>query len=58
MAIVIACQIALATPIGTACVTQTLVGGYHYMDYVKIGVPITVILTIAGIVLIPVVYGI
>ena len=58
MAIVIACQIALATPIGTACVTQTLVGGYHYMDYVKIGLPITVIMTIAGIILVPVIYGI
>lgn len=58
LAIVIACQIAFATPIGTACVTQTLVGGYHYKDYVKIGLPITVIMTIAGIVLIPIVYGI
>lgn len=57
IAIVIASQCAFATPIGTACMTQVMVGGYKYMDYVKVGVPITIILTIASIFLIPLCYG-
>lgn len=48
---------ALATPIGTPCVTQTLVGGYRYKDYVYIGLPITIILTILTCALLPLMYG-
>jgi len=48
---------ALATPIGTPCVTQTLVGGYRYKDYVYIGLPITIILTVLSCVLLPLMYG-
>lgn len=57
IALTIACQLATVTPIGTPCVTQTLVGGYRYMDYVKIGGPVTIVQTIACIILVPLVYG-
>ena len=57
LAIIIGGSTALATPIGTPAVTQTLVAGYRYMDYVKIGLPITIILTIISIILVPMVYG-
>lgn len=53
----LACQLATMTPIGSPCVTQTLVGGYRYMDYVKIGAPVTIAQMIACIILVPVVYG-
>lgn len=49
---------ALATPIGTPAVTQTLVAGYRYKDYIKVGLPITIILTIITCILCPIVYGI
>lgn len=55
--IIIGGSTALATPIGTPAVTQTLVAGYRYMDYVKIGLPITIILTIVTCVFAPIVYG-
>lgn len=45
LGIVVGSQVAIATPIGTASVTQTLVEGYQYSDYVKIGFPITVLST-------------
>ncbi|KOA19721.1 sodium-dependent dicarboxylate transporter SdcS [Clostridium homopropionicum DSM 5847] len=57
IAVIIACQLALATPVGTPCVTQTLVGGYKYKHYVIVGLPITLIMTIAAIIIIPAVYG-
>lgn len=55
--IVIGSSTALATPIGTPALTQTLVAGYRWMDYVKIGLPITVILTIVACFLTPMMYG-
>lgn len=55
--IIIGGSTALATPIGTPAVTQTLVAGYRYMDYVKVGLPITIILTIVTCVFAPMVYG-
>jgi len=57
IALTIGCMLATATPVGTPCVTQTLVGGYRYMDYVKIGLPITLAQVIVCILLVPVVYG-
>lgn len=53
----LACQLATATPIGSPCVTQTLVGGYKYMDYVKIGLPVTLLQAVACVLLVPVIYG-
>lgn len=58
IAVVIACQCAFATPVGTPCVTQTMVGGYKFMDYVKIGLPLNIITTVAAVFLIPLCYGI
>ena len=57
IAITIACQCAFSTPIGTPCVTQTMVGGYRFMDYVKVGLPINILMTIGAIILIPICYG-
>ncbi len=57
IAIVIASNNAIATPIGTPCVTQTLPAGYRYMDYVKFGLPINFILMLMLIIFMPLVYG-
>lgn len=57
LATTVACNLAFSTPIGTACVTQTLVGGYRYMDYVKIGLPINLVALILVALISPVVYG-
>ena len=57
IALTIGCMLATATPVGTPCVTQTLVGGYRYMDYVKLGFPITFVQMIICILLIPIVYA-
>lgn len=50
-------SMALATPIGTPSVTQTLVAGYRFMDYVHVGLPLTVLLTVLTCILCPLVYG-
>ena len=58
-AIVIGCiatNRACAAPVGTPCCTQTLPAGYKYMDYVKIGGPLCIILMIATVFLGPVIY--
>ncbi|WP_369281845.1 SLC13 family permease [Oscillibacter sp. GMB15532] len=52
----VATNLACATPVGTPCMTQTIPAGYKYMDYVKIGGPLCVILTIAAIFLCPIFY--
>lgn len=57
IALTLACQLSTMTPIGSPCVTQTLVGGYRYMDYVKIGVPVTILQAIVCILLVPIIYG-
>ena len=55
--VIIGSSTALSTPIGTPAVTQTLVAGYRYMDYVKIGLPINIILTIITCIFLPIIYG-
>lgn len=52
----VATNLACATPVGTPCCTQTLPAGYTYMDYVKIGGPLCIILIIAACILAPMVY--
>lgn len=52
----IACSIAIFTPVGTPCMTQTMVAGMKYTDYVKIGLPLAFILTIAAVFIGMVVY--
>lgn len=56
IAITLACNIAVFTPIGTPCMTQTLVAKLRYTDYIKIGLPLAVILTVATAFLSLVVY--
>lgn len=56
IAITLACNIAVFTPIGTPCMTQTLVAKLRYTDYIKIGLPLAVILTVATALLSLVVY--
>ncbi len=53
----VATNLACATPVGTPACTQTLPAGYKYMDYVKIGGPLCVILCIAAAVLCPIMYS-
>jgi solute carrier family 13 (sodium-dependent dicarboxylate transporter), member 2/3/5 len=57
LAAVIGCNLAFATPVGTTPVTMTLVGGYRFKDYTKVGGILTIILTLALIIVIPLVYG-
>jgi len=52
----IATNIATATPVGTTAVTMTLPTGYKYMDYVKIGLPLNVILLATACILCPIFY--
>jgi len=46
LGIAIASNLSIATPIGGTAMSQTLVGGYRFNDYLKLGLPITVIMTI------------
>jgi di/tricarboxylate transporter len=57
LAAVIGCNLAFATPVGTVPVTMTLIGGYRFKDYTKVGGILTLILTICLIIIIPLVYG-
>ncbi len=52
----VATNLACATPVGTPACTQTLPAGYKYMDYVKIGGPLCIILIVAACILCPIVY--
>lgn len=54
----VACLLAISTPIGTGAVTQTLVGGYKFKDYIKIGLPINLIIACMLCVIAPLVYAI
>jgi anion transporter len=57
IAITINANNAISTPIGTPCVTQTLPMGYRYMDYVRVGLPINLVLMILSCVLTPMIHG-
>ena len=52
----VATNLACATPVGTPACTQTLPAGYKYMDYMKIGGPLAIILMSAAAALAPVMY--
>ena len=52
----VATNLACATPVGTPACTQTLPAGYKYMDYMKIGGPLCIILIIAAAILCPIMY--
>lgn len=55
-ALVLAASSGLATPVGNAGITQTMVGGYRFMDYVKIGGPLTIILVIIDCIFCPIMF--
>lgn len=52
-----AANASIATPIGGTAMSLVLVGGYSFRDYLKVGLPITVILTIMIIILTPLFYS-
>lgn len=52
----VATNLACATPVGTPACTQTLPAGYKYMDYVKIGGPLCIILMVLAAILAPIIY--
>ncbi|WP_347072606.1 SLC13 family permease, partial [Intestinimonas butyriciproducens] len=45
----VATNLACATPVGTPACTQTLPAGYKYMDYMKIGGPLLILLIIGAV---------
>lgn len=55
--LVVGAGCAVATPIATPCMTQVLVGGYRFRDYMKVGVPLGVILAIVLFLCAPVFYA-
>lgn len=57
LAIAIASNASIATPIGGTAMSQTLVAGYGFRDYLKLGAPITAVLTVMIIVITPLVFG-
>lgn len=55
MATVIGASCAYATPIGMPANTMVYnIGGYSFMDYVKVGVPLIVIVTIVSLIILPI----
>lgn len=44
LGIAVGANIAIATPIGGSAMSQTLVAGYEFKDYLKLGLPITAIM--------------
>ncbi|MEP8673958.1 SLC13 family permease [Enterobacter hormaechei] len=54
MAIVVGCSCAYATPVGTPANMMIFsAGGYKFMDYVKVGLPLIVISIIVSFILLP-----
>jgi len=54
----VASNVGYATPVSTPPITMTLVGGYRFMDYVKVGGLFNVLAFILIVALIPFVFGI
>ena len=57
MGIAVAANASIATPIGGTAMSQVLVGGYSFKDYLKVGAPITAIMTVVIIILTPLIFG-
>lgn len=57
IALILGSNSTFLTPICTPPVTMTLVGGYRFMDYVKMGIPLTVIVVVVVGGLVPLIYG-
>lgn len=55
--VVIGCNLAFATPVATPPLTMTMVGGYRFTDYAKVGGLYNLLSLIAAALLIPLAYG-
>lgn len=55
--VVIGCNLAFATPVATPPLTMTMVGGYRFTDYTKVGGLYNLLSLIAAALLIPLAYG-
>ncbi len=55
--VLVGCNIAFATPISTPPMTMSLVGGYRFKDYLKVGGLLSIITYIGVIVIFPLIYG-
>jgi len=55
--VIIASNLAFATPIGTPPMTLTLAGGYRFMDYVKVGGLYNVLAVMTAIITLPLLYS-
>ena len=58
IAVVIGCNLAFATPVSTPPLTMTLIGGYRFSDYVKVGGVLNILCLIVALVTLPILYGI
>jgi di/tricarboxylate transporter len=54
---VLGCNIAFATPISSPPITLTLVGGYRFNDYIKVGGILTVLAASLTAMAVPMLYG-
>lgn len=55
--VIIASNLAFATPIGTPPMTMVLIGGYRFSDYVKVGGLFNIIAVVVTIFAVPLLYG-
>lgn len=55
--VVIGCNLAFATPVATPPLTMTMVGGYRFTDYTKVGGLYNLLSLITAALLIPLAYG-
>ncbi len=55
--ILMGCNIAYATPISCPCISMTTSAGYRFNDYLRFGGPLSLLIYIGTIVLVPLMYG-
>lgn len=55
--VMVGSTLAFGSPIGTPPVTMTMVAGYKFTDYIKVGGPLLILCYIAAIVAMPLIYG-
>ena len=57
MAVIVGSTMAFATPVGTHCNTVVIgYGGYKYKDYVRFGLPVTLIWLVGACLLLPIIW--
>ena len=55
--VIVGSTLAFASPIGSPPVTMTMVAGYNFNDYVKLGGPLCLLSYIATVIFVPLIYG-